>query len=209
MFRAARDTGVLWELERLCRRSGLKLAPDLAEHQLLFLNIEPDSIHDPELCGAAFLEQIRYAGLQPKQIVLEVSEHVAVRDFPAFRRALERNRDLGFRVAMDDVGSGYAGLQAIAELFPDFLKVDMALVRNLHQHPIKRELIATIRRFSDRTGIRLVAEGVELPEELESLVETGVRWAQGFLFAHPAADPQQPDWTELLRKLGSGSPTPS
>jgi EAL domain-containing protein (putative c-di-GMP-specific phosphodiesterase class I) len=124
-----------------------------------------------------------------------------VRDFPSFRRMLDKYRALGFRLAMDDVGSGYAGLQAIAEIGPDFLKVDMALVRDLHRHPIKRELINTIRRFTDKTGSTLVAEGVECTEELESLAEVGVRCAQGYLFARPDVQPKAPDWSSLMAVL--------
>jgi EAL domain-containing protein (putative c-di-GMP-specific phosphodiesterase class I) len=123
-----------------------------------------------------------------------LTEHAAVKDFAAMRRTLDAVRSVGFQLAMDDVGSGYAGLQAIAEIQPDYLKVDMSLVRNLHRDPIKRELIETIRRFSDSTGITLVAEGVESAEELETLALVGVRCAQGYLFAKPDSPPKKPDW---------------
>jgi EAL domain-containing protein (putative c-di-GMP-specific phosphodiesterase class I) len=98
---------------------------------------------------------------------------------------------------MDDVGSGYAGLQAIAEISPDYIKMDMSLVRDIHRHNIKRELVTTIRRFSDSTGITLVAEGVETAEELNSLVEAGVRCAQGYLFCKPSRIPVEPDWDSI------------
>jgi EAL domain-containing protein (putative c-di-GMP-specific phosphodiesterase class I) len=162
--------------------------------------VEPDSIHDPHLSGGEFVDLLAEAGLSPQQVVLELTEHSAVRDFVAFRRTLERFRALGFRLAMDDVGSGYSGLQAIAEIAPDFIKVDMHLVRGVHESTIKRELIDTIRRFTDSTGITLVAEGVESTEELEALVKVGVRCAQGYLFARPGAPPGVPDWAELARK---------
>jgi EAL domain-containing protein (putative c-di-GMP-specific phosphodiesterase class I) len=197
LFKAAEANDALWSLERLCRRKALESLPRLGDDQLLFLNIEPDSVHDPQLAGPQFLEGLAEAGLSPGQLVLELTEHSAVKDFVAFRRTLDRFRALGFRLAMDDVGSGYAGLQAIAEIAPDFIKADMQLVRGLHESPIKRELIDTIRRFSDSTGITLVAEGVESPEELAALVSVGVRCAQGFLFARPGAPPSIPDWGAL------------
>jgi EAL domain-containing protein (putative c-di-GMP-specific phosphodiesterase class I) len=202
LFRAAHKNGVLWKLERLTRQCALEALPPLEPNQLLFLNVEPDSIHDPELSGERFLKNLDEVGLNPGRVVLEVTEHVAVKDFAAFRVALERFRSLGFRLAMDDVGSGYAGLQAIAEMSPEYLKVDMTLVRDMHRHPIKRELIRTIRRFTERTGSLLVAEGVESVEELDSLAEAGVRCAQGYLFSRPASRPQQPNWKALL---GRGS----
>jgi EAL domain-containing protein (putative c-di-GMP-specific phosphodiesterase class I) len=197
LFKAATENDSLWSLERLCRRKALEGLPELQEEELLFLNVQPDAIYDPELRDMAFLSRLQEVGLHPRQIVLEMTEHSAVRDFPSFRRTLQHFRGNGFRLAMDDVGSGYSGLQAIAELAPDFIKADMGLVRDIHRNPIKRELIATIRRFSDSTGITLIAEGVETQEELRSLRELGVRCAQGFLFARPGAPPHVPDWDVL------------
>jgi EAL domain-containing protein (putative c-di-GMP-specific phosphodiesterase class I) len=197
LFKTAQDHDVLWNLERLCRRRALEGLPRIESDQLLFLNIEPDSIHDPQLGDLGFEGLLDDAGLRAEQVVLEVTEHSAVQDFGTFRRSLNRFRQRGFRVAMDDVGSGYAGLQAIAELAPNFIKVDMTLVRDIHTNTIKRELIATIRRFADSTGIKLIAEGVETHDELRSLLDVGVRCAQGFLFARPGSPPEHPDWTAL------------
>jgi len=160
LFKAAHENGALWKLERLSRRKALENLPPIADQQLLFLNVEPDALHDPELSSSKFVEQLARVGLRPEQVVLEMTEHVAVKDFAALREVLARCRGLGLRLAMDDVGSGYAGLQAIAEIGPDYLKADMALVRDLDRHPLKRELITTIRRFTDNTGSTLVAEGV-------------------------------------------------
>jgi len=197
LFRVAQENGALWTLERLCRRRALETLPPFEDDQLLFLNIEPDSMFDPQLRDPAFLELMNKAGLAPHRVVLEVTEHAAVRDFASLKRVLEEVRGMGFRLAMDDVGSGYSGLNSIAEIRPDYLKIDMSLVRDLHLHPIKRELIATIRRFSDSTGIAIVAEGVESEAELASLENVGVRCAQGFLFAEPDCPPRTPDWDQF------------
>jgi EAL domain-containing protein (putative c-di-GMP-specific phosphodiesterase class I) len=206
LFREAQRQGALWRLERLTRRRALESLPPLTASQLLFLNVEPESIHDPELAGPDQLEAMKLVGLDPQRIVLELTEHAVVRDFASLRESLRRCRDAGFRLAMDDVGSGYAGLQAIAEIGPDFLKVDMSLIRDVHLHPIKRELCATIQRFADSTGVTLVAEGVETREELASLTATGVRCVQGYLFARPDKSLAEPDWDTLDRAtVESGS----
>lgn len=197
LFKVAHEQGALWELERLCRHRALENLPRLEKGQLLFLNIEPDSIPDPHLRQPGFLQDIAAVGLEPRSVVLEITEHAAVRDFATLRRVLEDLRGMGFRLAMDDVGSGYSGLQAIAEMRPDYLKADMTLVRDVHLDPFKRELMTTIRRFTDNTGIVLVAEGVESVAELRSLADAGVRCAQGFLFARPASPPGQPNWSWL------------
>ncbi|MBZ5639576.1 MAG: EAL domain-containing protein [Acidobacteriia bacterium] len=197
LFKAAHDHDTLFTLERLCRLRAIERVPGIAADQVLFLNVEPDGLHDPEFTDGTFLRRLGDAGLAPSQIVLEITEHTRVRDFTAFRRTLGQLRSSGLRLAMDDVGSGYAGLQSIAEIAPEFIKVDMTLVRDLDASTIKRELITTIRRFADATGIGVVAEGVERVGELVSLMETGVRCAQGYLFARPDSPPRHPDWDSL------------
>ena len=194
LFRTAADEGSLWALERICRNCALQNLPALESDQKLFLNVEPETFHDPELQSESFLEAIQQAGLQPSRVVFELTERAAVRDFVAMRRILARLRGLGFPLALDDVGSGYAGLQTIAEIQPDYLKIDMAIVRNLHRHAVRRELIRAICDFSQRTSTTLIAEGVETLDELETLVANGVRCVQGFLVARPSSSPDTPDW---------------
>ncbi|MDH3626566.1 MAG: EAL domain-containing protein [Acidobacteriota bacterium] len=198
LFKVARDNGALWAVERLCRKKAIEGLPTLESGQRLFLNIEPDSFSDPQLQMSGLPELLRSAGLTPDRVVFELTEHSVVQDFGALREFLDEVRSIGYQLAMDDVGSGYAGLQAIAEIRPDFLKVDMSLVRDLHLDPIKRELIRTIRRFTDNTSITLIAEGVEQQAELEKLAEAGVRCAQGYLFARPDSPPEIPDWENLV-----------
>jgi EAL domain-containing protein (putative c-di-GMP-specific phosphodiesterase class I) len=197
VFKVASENGSLWTLERICRKRALDDLPPLDREQLLFLNIEPDSIFDPHLRRRKFLRLVEQAGLDPRRMVLEITEHTAIRDLEAFRSTLKEVRALGFKLAMDDVGAGYAGLQAIAHLRPDYIKVDMMLVRDMHLDRIKQELIETIRRFSDSTGIVLIAEGVECLAELKSLTRAGVRCAQGYLFAKPDSPPRMPKWQAL------------
>ena len=197
LFKIAQQNNTLWTLERICRNRALAGLPHLTAGQKLFLNVEPDSLHDPHLLEQPFADRLLQAGLRPQQIVLEITERTAIQDFTMVRRMITRCRRQGYQVAMDDVGSGYAGLQTIAEINPDYIKMDMSLVRDIHRHSIKRELVSTIRRFSDSTGITLVAEGVETLEELKSLVDAGVRCAQGFLFSRPARAPLEPDWDSI------------
>jgi len=191
LFKAAYENDSVWKLERLCRDRAIRSARGLGEEQLLFLNMEPDSIHDPALRSEATFALLRDANLKPSQVVLEMTEHSAVRDFTSLRQLLSYLQFHGFRLAVDDVGSGYSGLKSIAEIKPDFIKIDMALIRDIHQHPIKQDLTGTITRFSTSSGITLIAEGVEVVEELRCLQSLGVRYAQGYLFARPG--PPFPD----------------
>jgi EAL domain-containing protein (putative c-di-GMP-specific phosphodiesterase class I) len=185
MFQAAYEHDTLWRLEQICRSTAIRGARDLPPDHLLFLNIEPDSFLDPALRSEATFDLLRDNNLTAAQVVLEMTEHAAVRDFAHFRQVLNYFQFHGFRLAVDDVGSGYAGLQSIAEIRPDFIKIDMALIRDVHRHAIKQDLVATIVRFCASSGITMIAEGVETPEELRCLREIEVRYAQGFLFARP------------------------
>src|SRR5678815_5766396 len=105
---------------------------DLKDGELLFLNVEPDSIYDPQFRSDRTLRLLRQARLTPERVVLEMTEHSAVKDFTAFRQTLTYFRSLGFRLAIDDMGSGYSGLMSVAEIQPEFVKIDMSLIRDLH-----------------------------------------------------------------------------
>jgi len=193
LFKAAYDNDAVWKLERLCRERAILGVRGFPPDQLLFLNMEPDSIFDPALRSEQIFAQLHEADLKPTQVVLEITEHSAVRDHEAFRQMLNHFQFHGFRLAVDDVGSGYSGLKSIAELRPDFIKIDMALIRDIHLHPIKQDLTATITRFSSSSGTTLIAEGVETVEELRCLQRIGVRYAQGYLFARPGPPLPMPD----------------
>jgi EAL domain-containing protein (putative c-di-GMP-specific phosphodiesterase class I) len=185
LFHTAQESNFVWQLERLCREKALKGLGRFPEGVSLFLNVEPISMSDPQFRSPEALQLIRDAGLAPDRVVLEVTEHSGVQDFQAFRETLEYFRGQGFRLAIDDVGTAYSGLRSIAELHPDFIKIDMSLTRDVHENGIKRDLIQTINRFSEKAGISLIAEGVETPDELRTLRSIGVRLAQGYLFARP------------------------
>jgi len=197
VFKAAYESQSIWPLERLCRERAMEGLPGLANGELLFLNVEPDSIYDPQFRSDRTIKLLRQASLTPERVVLEMTEHSAVKDFTAFRQTLTYFRSLGFRLAIDDMGSGYSGLVSVAEIQPEFLKIDMSLIRELHARPLKRELVDTINRFSRKAGIQVIAEGIETIEELEALRAIGVTMAQGFLFARPAAPPPDPDMSYL------------
>jgi EAL domain-containing protein (putative c-di-GMP-specific phosphodiesterase class I) len=193
LFKAAHDHDAIWPLERLCRERAIRGVKGFPDGHLLFLNLEPDSIFDPALRSPQVFDLLREVGLAPERIVLEITEHSAVRDHQAFRQMLDYFQFHGFHLAVDDVGSGYSGLQSIAELRPDFIKIDMALIRDIHQHAIKQDLTAAIARFSQDSGTTLIAEGVETVDELRCLQRIGVRYAQGYLFARPGPPFPEPN----------------
>jgi EAL domain-containing protein (putative c-di-GMP-specific phosphodiesterase class I)/GGDEF domain-containing protein len=190
LFALAERTGRLIGLERLCRRRAVLTARGhLRQGGKLFVNTSAPALRDPELMGDAFHRQLAAHGMSPADIVFEVTERVAVEDRLPYRETLRALKAHGFGVAIDDMGAGYASLQSLVELEPDYLKFDIALVRNIHRSLIKRSLLETLVELSQKIGARVIAEGIEAPSELATLREMGVPLGQGRYLAPPRAVP--------------------
>jgi EAL domain-containing protein (putative c-di-GMP-specific phosphodiesterase class I) len=117
--------------------------------------------------------------------VLEITERTAIRDYPQFQEYIKVFRERGFKFAVDDAGSGYAGLGSIANLDPDYIKLDISLISNIDTNFLKQNLVETLVRFAENHGGMVVAEGVERREEFETVKQLGVHLTQGFLFHKP------------------------
>ena len=185
LFRVAYDADLVLQLERLCRKRAFEVAKTLPEGRLLFINMEPDAVADPELREMMLSTVLSDMGVDPATIVLEITERSAITDFGNFRQMLEYLRVPGFGVAVDDAGSGYASLQCLAEVRPEWLKIDMSLIAGIDQDDIRRSLVASMVAFADRVGVKLIAEGIERAEQLAVLKELGVEYGQGFFFSEP------------------------
>jgi EAL domain-containing protein (putative c-di-GMP-specific phosphodiesterase class I) len=127
----------------------------------------------------------------PGRIVLEITERTAITDYPTFQGYLKEFRDRGFRFAVDDAGSGYAGLGSIANLEPDFIKLDISLISGIDANFMKQNLVETMVQFANDHDIKVIAEGVEREEEYETVRRLGVHFTQGFLFHSQAAQAAQ------------------
>ena len=121
-----------------------------------------------------------------KDVVLEITERAALDEVSDVSERVNRLRELGFRIAIDDLGAGYSGLTSLAQLQPEVVKLDMSLVRDVHRESIKQKLVASFAALSRDMGIVLIAEGVETVDEREMLVGLGCDALQGYLFARPA-----------------------
>ena len=146
----------------------------------LFLNILPTSIHDPEFANEDFQRVLDELGLAPENLVLEVSERQAISNYPIFREAIDHFLRLGFGIALDDTGAGYSSLEAALELNPDFLKVDMSLIRGIDDNPQKQELLSGLQRLASRMNATVIAEGIETEAELETVAALGCTYGQGY-----------------------------
>ncbi len=201
LFKVAYDNDLVLRLERLCRKKAIEAAANLPADRILFLNVEPDAVADPDLREVLTTTLLAQSDITPDRVVLEITERSAITDFTMFRSTLEYLRALGFHVAVDDAGAGYGSLQCLAEVRPDWLKIDMSLVRDCDADEVRASLIASLVVFAGRLGVKLVAEGIETEAELRCLRDLGVGYGQGFLFTLPVEPfPDEADY-EHLRSL--------
>ena len=191
LFRQAEAGGLLYELDCLCRRLALENCRILPRGSMLFLNVLPTSISDPNLSADGLRKLLEAFPLQPSQLVLEISERQSIENFAIFREMRESCRELGVQVAVDDAGAGHASLEAIMEIAPDYLKADMGLVRGIDADPPRQEVVKSLHAVAGRIGAHVIAEGIETEAELRTVRDLGIRFGQGYHFG-PALRPEEP-----------------
>ncbi|MDD5347788.1 MAG: EAL domain-containing protein [Candidatus Omnitrophica bacterium] len=182
LFAVATDSHLSFELDSLCMKLAVKRAEPFLEDALLFLNADPAVILSEYLKNLDFLKD---SAVKPFQVCIEISERTYISNFKEFATHLKSLKPLGVMIVIDDLGEGYSSLKIIAELTPDFIKVDMSLVRNINDDKVKQSLVKIITELSKQIKSKLIAEGVETEAECETLISLGVEYGQGYLFARP------------------------
>jgi EAL domain-containing protein (putative c-di-GMP-specific phosphodiesterase class I)/GGDEF domain-containing protein len=185
LFDVATESDLLFELDRLCRRNALTSASAMKPSHKLFVNLLPTTIRDPEFQGELMLSFLKERNLSPSRIVLEITERLIIENYDLFLEAMRTFTDQGFSIAIDDMGAGYSGLEKIVHLNPRYLKFDLMMVRDIDTSFVKREMLKAIHSLASNVGADVIAEGIERPEELETLLELGIPYGQGFLFVRP------------------------
>ncbi len=189
LFDVARQAGLLFQLDLAARRTAVQRAHATGVTGALLVNFSPTSVYDPATCLRSTVAAVDAAGISHDRIVFELVESEEVRDAAHLQRILGFYRDAGFGVALDDVGSGYSSLNVLHRLRPDYLKLDMELVRDVHVDPFKAVIASKVLEIAQRLDIATIAEGVEREEELEWLRAHGATYAQGFLLGRPSPAP--------------------
>jgi EAL domain-containing protein (putative c-di-GMP-specific phosphodiesterase class I)/CheY-like chemotaxis protein len=180
LFNAAEQLHRVQELGRHIRRAVAVAAVNAPPDVNLFVNLHASDLADEELYDAD-------APLAPfaDRIVFEITERASLEKIKDIQERMIVLRARGYRIAVDDLGAGYAGLSSLASLQPEVVKLDMSLVRNVDKQPIKQRLVASLQTLGGPLGIRVVAEGVETVAERDTLVNIGCDLFQGYLFARP------------------------
>ena len=187
LFAAAREAGCYERLAILCIQETLRAFSAHGSRGLLFLNMSPRLVQRPGFEPARarrFLEELE---LCPASVVIELTE-----DFPAIsmrhlRESLLLYRSMGFRVALDDLGEGFSTLRLWSELRPEYVKADKHFVHGIARDPVKRQFLRSMQHIARRSGSQVIAEGVEVAEDLRAVRRLGVALAQGWFIGRPGA----------------------
>ncbi|MBI9110492.1 GGDEF domain-containing protein [Maridesulfovibrio ferrireducens] len=186
LFDMAEKLGKLFQLEKICREAAISSFGEINLHQKLFLNIHPRTIVDPNFSSGETKILLDRWGLRPENIVFEITERHSVKDFITFRKTLDHYRNQGYMVAIDDAGTGYSGLSSIAEIKPDYIKLDKSFVDNIETSRVNRAIVETFTDFAEKIGGKLIVEGIETQSQAVAMMDMGVHLGQGYFFAKPA-----------------------
>jgi len=189
LFAAAKQQGLSLEVEMLCRQIVLEsfFTQDLPGK--LFLNVSPEALTHPSFKGGQTLSYLETLGIDPQRVIIEITENQPTFDFKGMRNALLHYRNMGFQIAIDDLGEGFSSLRLWSELRPEFVKIDMHFVQGVNADPLKRQFIRSIQSIALSSGAQVIAEGIETAAEFKVIRDIGIACGQGYFIARPNSIP--------------------
>ncbi len=185
ILQSAREAGLFQELDLAACCCAIREAANLASDVTVFVNFSPAMMDDAERNLKATVAAVDAAGLAPQRFVFEVIEADRIEDAAQLKQVLDCYRRDGFRVALDDLGTGWSTLDLVHRLRPDFIKLDRGLIKDVHRDRVKDLIASKLLEIGHGLGIRTIVEGVEQPQELEWARQRGADFVQGFLIARP------------------------
>jgi EAL domain-containing protein (putative c-di-GMP-specific phosphodiesterase class I) len=196
LFSTAAKFNMIWELEYLCRANALERAKEIIPHKMIFINVDPKIINDSRFQKGHTREMLHKFCANTGNVIFEITEKTAINDYMNFCRILDNYTSQGYKIAIDDTGSGYSGLKTLANIRPNFIKVDMELIRDIDKDSLKQAMLKALHDFSISTNSKIIAEGIETEGELNTLINIGIPYGQGFFLQKP-----HPDFTEPSPEL--------
>ncbi len=175
-----------YRFDQTCRVKAIKLASELGIDSMLSINFMPNAVYKPELCIRTTLMAAEQYNFPIDRIIFEITESEKINDYEHLKSIVQYYQQSGFKTAIDDFGAGYSGLNMLADMQTDLVKLDMALVRNIDTDKIRQTIIRGILQVCADLGIRVIAEGIESREELKTLQSMGIELFQGYYFARPS-----------------------
>lgn len=185
LFEHAEKLNKSWELESLCRTVAIETISRITSNERLFLNVNPQIMHDKKFRHGFTREFLKKYDMSPENIIFEITEKGTVDNIRDFVLTVDHYKNQNYRIAIDDAGAGYSGLNMISDIQPHFIKLDMNLVRGIHQDTTRQALLKSFCEFASITNTHLIAEGIETKEELLKLIDIGIHYGQGYFLQKP------------------------
>lgn len=206
LFKTAHRLGRILELELLCRELSMRRFKHLGLEGKMFLNVTPSTLLEPDFRDGLTLDLVKKIGFDPGRIVIEITEQFPIDDYALMKEATSHYRQMGFEVALDDLGAGYSGLRSWSELCPQYVKIDRHFIEGIDSTLIKQEFVRSIIEVARTIKCQVIAEGIERIEEHRILNDLGIRIQQGYYFSRPTALPPRELDQQLFRFNRTFSP---
>ncbi len=191
MFSYANKYNCLWELDYICRKKGLKNIKDTIGNKKLFINVDPYIFNDPRFKGGMTLSYLKRYNISPDNIVFEICERTNIEELDSFKKTVNHYKSQHYQIAVDDFGKNYSNFNRVFFLHPLYVKLDISLISNINNDSVKQSLVKGLVDFCHKENILLIAEGVETIDELSSLINLGVDYAQGYYISKPYKEPKK------------------
>ena len=203
LFGAARQHALAGEIERLSRQVVLEDFATAGPAGKLFINVSPELLIQPGASKGATLAYIHKLGLNPGNVIIELTESSPTFDYPLLRQAVDHYRSFGFEIALDDLGEGFSSLRLWSELRPDYIKIDKHFIQGIDTDAVKLEFVRSIQQIAENSGGRIIAEGIETQAQLAIVRDLGVAYGQGYFLGRPEArllEALSPELMSILSK---------
>jgi len=201
LFRAANENGLAVEVEYLSRQVVLESFARMNLSGKLFLNVSPECLLQRNARQGETLAYMQQLGLRPDRLIIELTENQRTYDYNLLRDAAKHYRDMGFEIAIDDLGEGFSSLRLWSELRPEYVKIDMHFIQGIDQDPVKHQFVSSIQQIAERSGTKVIAEGIETEAELRVIKDIGIICGQGYYIARPNGQPVTALPTEVVKLL--------
>jgi len=185
LFEEAKTHDLLWDLEILCRANAIKTFSSHDSDKLLFVNVDPAVLKDEHFIKGFTKDILTEHNISPLSLIFEITEKTSIDNYKNFNEVIDYYKSQGYKIAIDDVGTGYSGLTTIANTRPNYIKMDMSLITNVTRDNFKKAIIKSFVEFANTTNTKIIAEGIEDVCDLYTLIEIGVHYGQGYLINRP------------------------
>lgn len=189
LFETAERHGLRRRLEQACRETIFRAFARLQLPGKLFINCSPDCLEDELFMNGGTIDLLHQIGITPGRVVIELTENQRISDFPNIHQALAQYRNMGYQIAIDDLGEGFANLRMWSEIQPDFVKIDRHFIDGIAQDNLKHHFVKAMQNLAEACSAKVIAEGIEMEADCLAVRDLGISMGQGYLIALPATEP--------------------